>query len=71
MVIREALLTTMSVMYFTNMRTGLSNLLSACSIRNVKLNIPCETLLPYCYVCNRCLFSLSLEIEMAEKQEFL
>ena len=20
---------------------------------------------PYCYVCNRCLFSLSLEIEMA------
>ena len=27
---------------------------------------------PYCYVCNRCLFSpLSLEIEMTEKQEFL
>ena len=23
------------------------------------------------YVCNPCLFSLSLEIEMAEKQEFL
>jgi len=26
---------------------------------------------PVCYVCNRCLFSLSPEIEMAEKQEFL
>ena len=25
---------------------------------------------PYCYVCNRRLFSLSLEIERAEKQEF-
>ena len=24
---------------------------------------------PYCYVCNRCLFSLEIEIEMAEKQE--
>jgi len=26
---------------------------------------------PSCYVCNHCLFSPSLEIEMAEKQEFL
>jgi len=27
---------------------------------------------PFCYACNRFLFSLSLEIEMAgEKQEFL
>ena len=24
---------------------------------------------PYCYVCKRCLFSLSLKIEMAEKQD--
>ena len=38
------------------------------SIRNVKLNIYHAK--PYCYVGNRCLFCLSLEIEMAEKQEF-
>jgi len=25
---------------------------------------------PVCYVCNRCLFSLSPEIKMAEKQNF-